>query len=445
MRPGDGGLAAGIVASTLLAYAYQLVGGRLLGPEDFAPVSVLWTLMFLTGTVGLTPLEQLVARESTAGRRVLTRRSGAVVGVVAVTALAAVTFTTLSREALFLGSWGFVVLALLVVLVTAPLFASRGLAIGHRRFGHYGLMLGLEGAGRLVFGALGTLVVGGAVGWAWGIALGPLLGLLVPGLHLELRANGGRRGGEGAFLAPYLGASAASQLMLAGAPLAVAALGASPTSISVVFVTFTLFRAPVTMVYLAQGRLLNLLVRLELAGDEPRLRQVQRGIELAGLGLVATAGGVAWVVGPAVVALLYGADFRPDPLVVALAATGVAGAAVAQLLGQLLVARGRTARLAGRWTAGLVVALIVLILDPAGAEVTVALAFALGELTAAVAMALGVRGDVLRAEKASGRRAVDDAADRAADLLTDPGPGTATAPATDDGAADDPGPVPAHQ
>jgi len=372
-------------------------------------VSVLWTLMFLTGTVGLTPLEQLVARESTAGRRVLTRRSGAVAGVVLLTAVAAVTFTAATRESLFLGSWGFVGLALILVLATAPLFASRGLAIGHRRFGHYGLMLGLEGAGRLVFGALGTLVVGGTVGWAWGIALGPLLGLLVPGLHLERRASRARRGGDTAFLAPYLGASAASQLMLAGAPLAVAALGASPTAISVVFVTFTLFRAPVTIVYLVQGRLLNLLVRLELAGDTDRLRRVQRGIEVAGLGLVATAGGVAWVLGPGVVALLYGSAFRPDPLVAALAATGVAGAAVAQLLGQLLVARGRTARLAGRWTTGLVVALLMLVIDPAGPEVTVALAFALGELTAAAAMALGVRGD------------------------------------TDGAPTDDPGSVPAHQ
>jgi O-antigen/teichoic acid export membrane protein len=427
LRNGDGGLAAGIVASTLLAYAYQLVGGRLLGPEAFAPVSVLWTLMFLTGTVGLTPLEQLVARESTAGRRVLTRRSGAVAGVVLLTAVVAVAFTTATRESLFLGSWGFVGLALILVLATAPLFASRGLAIGHRRFGHYGLMLGLEGAGRLAFGALGTLIVGGTVGWAWGIALGPLLGLLVPGLHLERRASRARRGGDAAFLAPYLGASAASQLMLAGAPLAVAALGASPTAISVVFVTFTLFRAPVTIVYLVQGRLLNLLVRLELTGDAARLRRVQRGIEVAGLGLVATAGGIAWVLGPGVVALLYGSAFRPDPLVAALAATGVAGAAVAQLLGQLLVARGRTARLAGRWSAGLVVALLVLVVDPAGPEVTVALAFALGELTAAAAMALGVRGD-------AGTAATGDG-----------GPDRGSGRSTDADPTDDPGSVPAHQ
>ena len=52
-RTGDRRLAGGILTGTLLAYVFQLVGGRLLGPEAFAPVSVLWTLMFLTGTVGL--------------------------------------------------------------------------------------------------------------------------------------------------------------------------------------------------------------------------------------------------------------------------------------------------------------------------------------------------------------------------------------------------------
>jgi hypothetical protein len=47
----------------------------------------------------------------------------------------------------------------------------------------------------------------------------------VPTLHLE-RRRASAPGGDAAFLAPYLGASGASQLLLAGAPLAVAALGA---------------------------------------------------------------------------------------------------------------------------------------------------------------------------------------------------------------------------
>lgn len=390
-RAGDRRLAAGIVAGTLLAYVFQLVGGRLLGPDGFAPVSVLWTLMFLTGTVGLTPVEQLVAREATAGRRVLTRRSWAIGAVVLLTALAAGTFTTVTNEALFLGERGFIVLGVLIVVSTAPLFLARGLAIGQRRFDLYGLMLGLEGLGRLVVGGVGLLVVGGPVGLAWGVAMGPALGLLVPTLRFERRATRPASGGAATFLAPYIGASGASQLLLAGAPLAVAALGGAPATISIVFVTFTLFRAPVTTVYLVQGRLLNLLVRLELAGDVDRIARIRRRIELAGLAAVTFAGVTGWLIGPGVVALLYGDAFRPEPIVAALAATGVAGAGLAQLLGQLLVAEGRTAVLAQRWAIGLTVAVGVLLAGPSllGVDpaLTVAVAFAAGEVTAAAAMA----------------------------------------------------------
>ena len=101
---------------------FQLVGGRLLGPELFAPVSVLWTLMFLTGTVALTPVEQYVAREATAGHRVLTRRSSAIVAVIVLTAVAAGTFTAVTNDALFLSERGFIVLG--VLIVTASILPS---------------------------------------------------------------------------------------------------------------------------------------------------------------------------------------------------------------------------------------------------------------------------------------------------------------------------------
>ena len=352
--------------------------------------------MFLTGTVALTPGEQFVAREATAGRRVVARASSPLLVLVLATAVVAVAFTAATRDALFAGDAGFVLVAAALVATTAPLFVLRGLAIGHRRFDRYGAMLTLEGVGRLVVGAAGVVVLGGAAGYAWGIALGPAFGLLVAPRRLDRMAAEPPSGGAGAFLAPYVGASAASQLLIAGAPLAVAALGAGPATISIVFVTFTLYRAPVTIVYLLQGRLLNAVVRLRMAGETARLARVRRRIVAAGAAAVDSAGVVAWVVGPEVVGLLYGAEFRPDRPVAALAATGVAGAALAQLLGQLLVADGRTGALALRWGAGLAVALVALATVPGAADVTVAAAFAVGTLTAAVGMT--------RAGRAAGAR-----------------------------------------
>jgi len=95
------------------------------------------------------------------------------------------------------------------------------------------------------------------------------------------------------------------------------------------------------------------------------------------------------------VGLLFGAAFRPTPLVAALAATGVAGAALSQLLGQLLVARGLTGALALRWSIGLATAVVVLLVLPATSAtdpaVTVGVAFAAGELAAAAAMSRAPR------------------------------------------------------
>jgi O-antigen/teichoic acid export membrane protein len=342
--------------------------------------------MFLAGTVALTPAEQYVAREATAGRRVLARGSVPLAVLVAATAAAAAGFAWVTRGTLFAGERGFVLLALALVATTAPVALVRGLVVGHRGFGRYGAMLTLEGLGRLLLGAVGLAVVGGAVGWAWGIGLGALLALLAAPRGLDRRATEPPTGRATAFLVPYVGASAASQLLIAGPPLAVAALGAGPATISIVFVTFTLFRAPVTIVYLLQGRLLNAAVRMQLAGATERLVRTRRLILAAGAVGIASAGAVAWAVGPDVVGLLFGPEFRPGRTVAAIAATGVAGAAVAQLLGQLLVAAGRTSALAGRWTAGLAVGLVVLVLAPTAPDVTVALAFAAGTLTSAVGM-----------------------------------------------------------
>ncbi len=370
---------------------FQVLGGRILGAELFAPISVLWTLMFLTFTVGLTPIEQYVARESTAGNRVLTRRSSAIVVVVLLTTIVAGSFTALTLDRFFLGITGFTWVSILMVLTMAPVFISRGLAVGQRRFDHYGISLAVEGLGRLVFAGLGLIVVGGPIGVAWGVAFGPVFSLFVPSYGFDRRAKNPTARGAGAFLAPYIGASAASQVMLAGAPLAVAALGATPVVISIIFGTISLFRLPVTIVFLLQARLLNLLVRLKIAGDEPRLTRVRRRIEIFGAATVVMGVVAGWVLGPGFVALVFGESFRPDPLIAALIATGMAGAMSAQLLGQLLVADGRTARLARRWTFGLLIAVVtalisevVLGLEPA---ITVSAAFAAGELAAALAMA----------------------------------------------------------
>src|SRR5690554_2415647 len=61
-------IVAGSAVAGLAGYAYQILGGRTLGTHDFAPVSTLLTIHFLTFIVILLPIEQSVVRRLTIAR-----------------------------------------------------------------------------------------------------------------------------------------------------------------------------------------------------------------------------------------------------------------------------------------------------------------------------------------------------------------------------------------
>ena len=55
-------LSAGTIGSGLLAYAFNVLAARALGPEAFAAVGALWAGMFLIAVLLFRPLEQTVSR-----------------------------------------------------------------------------------------------------------------------------------------------------------------------------------------------------------------------------------------------------------------------------------------------------------------------------------------------------------------------------------------------
>ena len=67
-------------------------------------------------------------------------------------------------------------------------------------------------------------------------------------------------------------------------------------------------------------------------------------------------------------------------------AGGVVAAVTTQVVGQVLVAEGRTGTLAFVWSMGLAVAIVVLLVSSLEPLTRVALAFAIGELVALTAM-----------------------------------------------------------
>ena len=52
----------GLVLAGLTAYGFTVVAARALGKTDYAPLSVLWAMVFLAGPGFFLPLEQEVSR-----------------------------------------------------------------------------------------------------------------------------------------------------------------------------------------------------------------------------------------------------------------------------------------------------------------------------------------------------------------------------------------------
>jgi O-antigen/teichoic acid export membrane protein len=377
---GTARMIAGSLIGAIAAYLFQVVGGRRLGTEAFAPIAVLWTVFFIAATVMLIPLEQFVTREASRGRQVLRADRRVMSLIVLLTSTGLALFVYVFRDRLFAGEAVFALQAFLLTLGFGFMQIGKGILAGHRRFAQYGAMLVLEGLLRLA-AAVGFLTLAPtAVSLGWAMVAAPLAVLFIqPWNHDRETVEGVEATPARGFLSTYVVGSAASQLLLGGAPLGVAALGGSESLRSVIFATFTLYRAPLTLLYNLQGRVLSLLVR---TNDRPAIRRLAIRIASFGIGVVALAGLVGLVVGPAVVEVLYDAEFRPLAIVAALAAAGVIAASITQILSQALVAGGSTGELASAWVGGLILGLSTMLLWSGPPDVRVAVGFLVGEIVA---------------------------------------------------------------
>jgi O-antigen/teichoic acid export membrane protein len=386
--PGTTFMVAGGLIGAVGAYVFQVYGGRALRPEAFAPIGVLWTVFFILATVLLVPVEQYVTREVASGRKAIPHDLEPATVMAAIGAVVGGGFVLATLDRLFEGSWQYVLQIALLMAGYALLFVGKGVLAGRRRFADVGWVLIVETVVRLLAGVLAIQMFATAESLGWAMVLG---GVAVLGMRWWRHDLGDPRSPAAPashFLGGYVAATSASQILLGAAPIAVAALGASPALVSVVFVTFTLYRAPMTLIFALQGRILPFLVGIAGAGDRHRLGRFARNVVFAGAGLALLGGLVGWLVGAPVVTLLFGEEFAPSSMVAALTAAGVMAAATAQIAGQVLVAEARTSRLAGAWFAGLVVAVVALLMLGGQPDVRVALAFAIGEGVALVMMAL---------------------------------------------------------
>jgi O-antigen/teichoic acid export membrane protein len=301
-------------------------------------------------------------------------------------------YVIFTLERFFEGSWQYVLQIVLLMVGYSLLFVAKGVLAGRRLFSGVGWVLIVETVARLVAGIVAIQLAGTAESLGWAMVLG---GFSVVGMRWWRRDTGVHQAPAtraSKFLGGYVGGTASSQVLLGAAPIAVAALGASPALVSVVFVTFTLFRAPLTLIFALQGRILPYLVGLAHDDDRSRLSRIARNVVVGGAVLAVAGGLVGWFVGPQVVGLLFGEAFAPTQAVAMFTAAGMMAASAAQITGQILVAEARTSRLSAAWLGGLLAGVAALLVLGGEPDIRVAVAFLIGEAVALALMAgLAVR------------------------------------------------------
>jgi len=376
-------MVVGTLVAAVGAYLFQLVAGRTLGPTDFAPITVLWTIQFLVFTTVFIPMEQLTIRrlnlDTTHSAPRLLFGS-----VIALSVLGSVAFTAATLDRLFEGEPLYLVIVAVLILGYGGFALGRGFLAGRRRFREYGWSTFAESTLRLVL-AVALLAAGaGALGLGWTLVAGSLVVFLWRPFRGERAREAGadRERGTALALATFVTANGASQTIVAAGPLVVGALGAPAAEVSVFFETFLLFRAPLTVAYNLVSRILPPFTRFIEEGAFDRVRRW--ALRLCGAAAVGAAAGYVlgrWL-GPAVVELMLGEEFRPSAALAALAISGIILATVALFLQQILIAMRATGRLAAAWLLGLVAAALAIALSDGEVSIRVGRAFLLGEVVA---------------------------------------------------------------
>lgn len=388
-------IVGGSLVAGIAAYAYQLLGGRTLGAEDFAPVSVLLTIHFLTFIVVMVPIEQLVVRRLTLDRSG-SGLPGRAYWLGGLTVAAATAFAFLGADDYLNGDYRFVLFTALTVAAHFVFAAARGHLAGWRRFKPYGMASGGASVLRLTVAIAITVIHPSASGFAVGLILGPAVVMLwrpftrVDVDRAEVEPHHRENLNERGLLTGLVLSAATSQALLLAGPIVVGLLGGSPVEISIAFAAFTLGRAPLTFGYNLLARVLPPFTEMAARGERDELRSWARGMAWASTGLAAVAAALGWWLGPWVVDVAFGGDFVPTRLAAAVISFGVVFAGGGLFVGQILVARGEPVRLGIAWLSGLAAAVTAILLtpefDPVG---RVAISFAIGEVVALTALVAG--------------------------------------------------------
>ncbi len=311
-------VAIGLFIAGITAYAFFKVGQLALGKEDFKPIVALWFTTFALVPGFLLPVEQELGR-ALAHRRALNHGGRPVVqkmlplagGLTAIVVLATLVASPWLTGDMFEGYWTVTAALIITVLAFAPMHLARGIASGSGRFTAYGLILGIDGATRIIACVvLWQLDVTSVGAYAMTVALSPVVAVLFVATRGELKSQDGPPA-DYAELTPNL------SWLLLGSVMAAALVNAGPIGVDVLAnaseaekVTafgngVLLSRIPLFLFQAIQASLLPRLARLAAKGD---LKEFVQGLSLllkivAGVAVLGTAGSFA--VGPWALDVMY--------------------------------------------------------------------------------------------------------------------------------------------
>lgn len=384
-------LGAGAAVSGIAVYAFAAIGAHAVGAEAFAPVSVLWTFWAVTGAALTFPIQHWVIRRIHADggeggvRRALPRLAALVAGA----GLATGAVGALLREDLFRrGDLLFPALLAAIPVGSAAMGLLRGALAARERFRGAALSFAGENLIRVALA-----VVAAAAGWgveAYGAILvgGYAIALAWPSAF-RFEPDGARAGAHQlGFLSGIAAASLLAQLVLTGAPVALALAGAHEVAITSTFAALALYRAPYVLATGVASRATAAVTSWALAGSASRLRLVQAGT-VAGTAAAAGAFAATALVARPVLRALFGPSIALSRPVIAILAAGSAVALGTLAQGIVLIGRARWREMLGAWTAGLVTAVAWAAFGSGPAPTRVAVAFLAGEAVAFVVMAAG--------------------------------------------------------
>jgi O-antigen/teichoic acid export membrane protein len=356
----------GLFIAGISAYIFFKIGQQALGQDGFKPIVAMWFIAFALAPGFFLPIEQEVSR-AIAHRRALgqgglpvIKRIAPLAIIILLTLVVVIAVFSSSISANMFEGYGIVTFCLVLTLVSyAPMHLARGICSGTGRFGAYGIIIGADGAVRVIGCAVLWLAGVTHVGpYAFMIGFSPIVGVIAVGLAGKLRVDDGPEA-TWSEVTPNLGwllmgSLFAAALVNAG-PITVDILGSSePAEVVTRFGNAVIFaRIPLFLFQAVQAALLPRLAKL---AAQRNLSEFSRGfrqlmILVCGVGVVGTIG--AFLVGPQVLDLVYqgGIDRRTMTLLALASAMYMVGLATAQaviaLRGHAIVALGWFASFSG--------------------------------------------------------------------------------------------------